>query len=50
MDGTRVALRAQVSSLYLMDRDGTSLTLAATNGISATLRELVDEVERVMAA
>ena len=33
MDGTRVALRAQVSSLYLMDRDGMSLTLAATNGM-----------------
>jgi len=33
VDGTRVALRAQVSSLYLMDRDGTSLTLAATNGM-----------------
>ena len=33
VDGTRVALRAQVSSLYLMDRDGMSLTLAATNGM-----------------
>jgi signal transduction histidine kinase len=33
VDGTRVALRAQVSSLYLMDRDGTSLTLAPTNGM-----------------
>ena len=33
VDGTRVALRAQVSSLYLLDRDGLSLTLAATNGL-----------------
>lgn len=33
VDGTRTALRAQVSSLYLMDRDGLSLTLAATNGL-----------------
>jgi signal transduction histidine kinase len=33
VDGTRVALRASVSSLYLMDRDGLSLTLAATNGL-----------------
>jgi signal transduction histidine kinase len=33
VDGTRVALRAQVSSLYLMDRNGLSLTLAATNGL-----------------
>ena len=33
VDGTRVALRASVASLYLMDRDGMSLTLAATNGL-----------------
>ena len=33
VDGTRVALRAQVSSLYLVDRNGMSLTLAATNGL-----------------
>ena len=33
VDGARVALRAEVSSLYLMDRDGLSLTLAATNGL-----------------
>jgi len=33
VDGTRDALRADVSSLYLLDRDGASLTLAATNGL-----------------
>jgi signal transduction histidine kinase len=33
VDGTRDALGADVSSLYLLDRDGTSLTLAATNGL-----------------
>lgn len=33
VDGTRDALRADVSSLYLLDRDGTMLTLAATNGL-----------------
>lgn len=33
VDGTRDALGATVSSLYLMDRDGLSLTLAATNGL-----------------
>src|SRR5215470_7806840 len=33
VDGTRDALHADVSSLYLMDRDGTRLTLAATNGL-----------------
>ena len=33
VDGTRTALRARVSSLYLMDRDGLSLTLTATNGL-----------------
>jgi signal transduction histidine kinase len=33
VDGTRDVLRATVSSLYLMDRDGLSLTLAATNGL-----------------
>ena len=33
VDGTRDALRARVSSLYLMDRDELSLTLAATNGL-----------------
>ncbi len=33
VDGTRAALRAQVSSLYLLDRDGLSLTLTATNGL-----------------
>ena len=33
VDGTRDALDASVSSLYLLDRDGTRLTLAATNGL-----------------
>jgi signal transduction histidine kinase len=33
VDETRDALRADVSSLYLLDRDGTGLTLAATNGL-----------------
>jgi signal transduction histidine kinase len=33
VDGTRDALAASVSSLYLLDRDGTRLTLAATNGL-----------------
>ena len=33
VDGTRDALGASVSSLYLLDRDGTRLTLAATNGL-----------------
>jgi len=33
IDGARTGMRAAVSSLYLMDRDGLSLTLAATNGI-----------------
>jgi signal transduction protein with GAF and PtsI domain len=33
VDGTRDALRADVSSLYLLDRDGVNLTLAATNGL-----------------
>jgi signal transduction histidine kinase len=33
VDGTRDALGADVSSLYLLDRDGTRLTLAATNGL-----------------
>ncbi len=33
VDGARTGLRAEVSSLYLMDRDGLSLTLAATNGL-----------------
>ncbi len=33
VDGTRDALHASVSSLYLLDRDGTRLTLAATNGL-----------------
>ena len=33
VDGTRDALDATVCSLYLMDRDGLSLTLAATNGL-----------------
>ena len=33
VDGTRDALRADVSSLYLLDRDGQRLTLAATNGL-----------------
>src|SRR5919112_1068263 len=30
---TRDALHATVSSLYLLDRDGANLTLAATNGL-----------------
>ena len=33
VDGTRDALHADVSSLYLLDRDGQKLTLAATNGL-----------------
>ena len=33
VDETRDALRASVSSLYLLDRDGQNLTLAATNGL-----------------
>jgi signal transduction histidine kinase len=33
VDRTRDALRADVSSLYLVDRDGAQLTLAATNGL-----------------
>jgi signal transduction histidine kinase len=33
VDGTRDALRADISSLYLLDRDGRNLTLAATNGL-----------------
>jgi signal transduction histidine kinase len=33
VDGTRDALHASVSSLYLLDRDGEMLTLAATNGL-----------------
>jgi signal transduction histidine kinase len=33
VDGTRDALGADVSSLYLLDRDGENLTLAATNGL-----------------
>jgi signal transduction histidine kinase len=33
VDETRDALHANVSSLYLLDRDGEKLTLAATNGL-----------------
>ena len=33
VDETRDALHANVSSLYLLDRDGAQLTLAATNGL-----------------
>jgi signal transduction histidine kinase len=33
VDETRDALHATVSSLYLLDRDGSHLTLAATNGL-----------------
>ena len=33
VDETRDALRATVSSLYLLDRDAENLTLAATNGL-----------------
>ena len=33
VDETRNALEANVSSLYLLDRDGAYLTLAATNGL-----------------
>jgi signal transduction histidine kinase len=33
VDGTRDVLHADVSSLYLLDRDGAYLTLAATNGL-----------------
>ena len=33
IDRARAASRAEVVSLYLMDRDGTGLTLGATNGL-----------------
>jgi GAF domain-containing protein len=33
VDRTRDVLHADVSSLYLLDRDGAYLTLAATNGL-----------------
>ena len=33
IDRARAAARAEVCSLYLMDRDGTGVTLAATNGL-----------------
>src|SRR3954464_196307 len=33
VDGPRDALHADVTSLYLLDRDGAYLTLAATNGL-----------------
>src|SRR3954464_6180928 len=33
VDGTRDALHASVTSLYLLDRDGLNLRLAATNGL-----------------
>src|SRR3954470_17678966 len=33
IDRTRDVLHADVSSLYLLDRDGAYLTLAATNGL-----------------
>ncbi len=33
IDRARAASRAEVVSLYLMDRDGTGVTLAATNGL-----------------
>src|SRR5438552_18392104 len=33
VEGTRDALHADVTSLYLLDRDGAYLTLAATNGL-----------------
>lgn len=33
VDRTRDALHADISSLYLVDRDGRNLTLAATNGL-----------------
>src|SRR5664279_1552509 len=33
IERTTVALRVDVCSLYLMDRDGDRLTLAATNGL-----------------
>src|SRR3954454_9385435 len=33
VDGTRDALHADVTSLYLLDRDGLYLTLAATTGL-----------------
>src|SRR5919198_4490999 len=33
VDETRDALRADITSLYLLDRDGRQLTLAATNGL-----------------
>lgn len=33
VDGSTTALQCQVCSLYLVDRDGNGLTLAATNGV-----------------
>lgn len=42
VDGTRDALHAGVSSLYLLDRDGGHLTLAATNGLDR------DQIGRVV--
>src|ERR1051325_10577533 len=33
VDGTRDALHADVTSLYLLDRDGLNLRLAGTNGL-----------------
>ena len=33
VDRATAAARAEVCSLYLMDRDGTGVTLAATNGL-----------------
>ena len=33
VNGTKAAMRVEVSSLYLLDRDGLRLTLAATNGL-----------------
>ena len=37
VDGTRDALGASVTSLYLLDRDGINLRLAATNGLDRHL-------------
>ncbi len=36
VDRTTVALRVEVCSLYLLDRDGARLTLAATNGLDTS--------------
>jgi K+-sensing histidine kinase KdpD len=45
IDRARAATRAEVCSLYLMDRDGKGVTLAATNGLD---REAVGKAHMVL--